>query len=56
MDTRFESYSPEGQALIQKAFSVAEQALGGEVRYDGSPFIGHAVAVARIVSDEIVIA
>ena len=53
MDTRFESYSPEGQALIQKAFSVAEQALGGEVRYDGSPFIGHAVAVARIVSDEI---
>ena len=53
MDTRFESYSPEGQALIQKAYTVAEQALKGEVRYDGSPFIGHAVAVARIVSDEI---
>lgn len=47
------NYSPEGQALIQKAYTVAEQALKGEVRYDGSPFIGHAVAVARIVSDEI---
>ncbi|MBQ1912383.1 MAG: bifunctional (p)ppGpp synthetase/guanosine-3',5'-bis(diphosphate) 3'-pyrophosphohydrolase [Bacteroidales bacterium] len=54
MDTStFSQYSPEGQALIQKAYEVAAEAFKDEVRHDGSPFIGHPLAVARIVSDEI---
>ena len=39
--------------LVGKARAVALAALAGETRYDGSPFIGHPDAVARIVSDEI---
>ena len=49
----FEHYPPEGQELVRKAYAVAEEALRGEVRSDGSPFIAHPVAVAEIVSDEI---
>jgi len=32
---------------------LAESALAGKTRSDGSPFIGHPLAVAKIVSDEI---
>ena len=54
MDTStFSQYSPEGQALIQRAYEVAAEAFKDEVRHDGSPFIGHPLAVARIVADEI---
>jgi len=49
----FIQYSPEGQALIQRARAVAVQALEGETRYDGSPFIGHPDAVAEIAASEI---
>ena len=49
----FPQYSAEGQALIGQAYAVAAEALKGKERYDGTPFLGHPVAVARIVSDEI---
>ncbi|MBO4264174.1 MAG: bifunctional (p)ppGpp synthetase/guanosine-3',5'-bis(diphosphate) 3'-pyrophosphohydrolase [Bacteroidales bacterium] len=39
--------------LIQQAREIAQQALAGEMLYDGSPFIGHADAVAGIVTQEI---
>ena len=39
--------------LVNKAREVALQALQGQERSDGSPFIGHADAVARIVDDEL---
>ena len=41
------------EEVVQKARAVAAAALAGEVRSDGSPFIGHADNVAAIVSDEI---
>ena len=49
----YEQYSPEGQALIQKARECAALALKDHTRHDGSPFIGHPDAVARIVAYEI---
>ena len=39
--------------LIDKARNAAAQALQAYTRHDGTPFIGHPDAVARIVSDEI---
>ncbi len=39
--------------LLGKARAVALEALKDDTRYDGTPFIGHADSVARIVSDEI---
>ena len=49
----FEQYSPEGQALIEKARTLAVEALKDKTRHDGTPFIGHPDAVARIVAYEI---
>ena len=49
----FEQYSPEGQALIEKARALAVEALKDKNRHDGTPFIGHPDAVARIVAYEI---
>ena len=53
MDLSFPKYSEEGQQLILRARSAAAEALKEKVRHDGTPFIGHPDAVARIVSDEI---
>ena len=39
--------------LIDKARAAAAEALKDFTRHDGSPFIGHPDAVAKIVSDEI---
>ena len=39
--------------LIDKARAVAVEALKEKTRHDGSPFINHPDAVARIVADEI---
>ncbi len=39
--------------MTEEARQIALKALEGETRYDGSPFISHADAVARIVTDEI---
>ena len=53
MDLSFPQYSEEGQQLILRARSAAAEALKEKVRHDGTPFIGHPDAVARIVADEI---
>ncbi len=39
--------------IISRARALAAEALKDQTRYDGSPFIGHPDAVARIVADEI---
>ena len=43
----------EKTTLIEKARAAAVAALEGLTRHDGTPFIGHPDAVARIVADEI---
>ena len=40
-------------SLIERARQVAVEALAALTRHDGSPFIGHPDAVARIVTEEI---
>lgn len=52
-DALFPHYSDQGRELIRKAYDVAEQALAGETRSNGTPFFGHPLAVAKIASDEI---
>ena len=49
----FPRYDDNGKALIHKAFLIAEDALSGQTRSNGEPFIGHPVAVAKIACDEI---
>ncbi len=39
--------------IVAKAREVAAEVLKDQTRYDGSPFIGHPDAVARIVQEEI---
>ena len=39
--------------MTEEARLIAQAALEGEARYDGSPFITHADGVARIVTEEI---
>lgn len=43
----------ENSELITRARAAAVEALKDQTRYDGTPFIGHPDAVARIVADEI---
>ena len=43
----------ENSRLISRARAAAVEALKDQIRYDGTPFIGHPDAVARIVADEI---
>ena len=41
------------EEIVQKARDIAVKALSGEVRSDGTPFIGHADNVAAIVENEL---
>ncbi|MBQ2229111.1 MAG: bifunctional (p)ppGpp synthetase/guanosine-3',5'-bis(diphosphate) 3'-pyrophosphohydrolase, partial [Bacteroidales bacterium] len=43
----------EEELLSVKARKIAQDALEGELRYDGTPFISHADGVASIVTSEI---
>ena len=52
-DGLFPNYSGQDRELIRKAYDVAEKALAGVTRSDGSPFLGHPLAVAKIVANEI---
>ena len=52
-DALFPQYSAEGRDLIRKAYDVAEKALAGETRSNGTPFFGHPLAVAKIAAYEI---
>ncbi len=49
----YPSVSVENSRLISRARAAAVEALKDQTRYDGTPFIGHPDAVARIVADEI---
>ena len=46
-------FSPQTQALVDEALTYAEEHLSGALRYDGTPLLDHAAAVASIVIDEI---
>lgn len=50
---KFPHYDEAGLALIEKAYSIAYQALSEDKRDNGKPFIEHPLNVAMIVSDEI---
>ncbi len=47
------NFSQETQRLTDDALAFSGERLAGLVRYDGSPLLDHAVAVARIVISEI---
>ncbi len=46
-------FSPHSVELITKALAIAEEALEGRVRYDGSPLVEHSIRTAQIVACEI---
>lgn len=50
---KFPHYDEAGLALIEKAYTIAQQALSEDKRDNGKPFIEHPLNVAMIVSDEI---
>ncbi len=52
-DELFPGYDEKGRELIRKAYGIAADALDGQTRGNGHPFIEHPVNVARIVADEI---
>ena len=49
----FPRYDEAGLAMVLKAYNIAAEVLKNETRSDGSPFIEHPMAVARIAYDEI---
>lgn len=49
----FPHLSPEGFALVEKAYGIAEHVLSDLQRFNGEPFILHPVGTARIASAEI---
>ena len=46
-------FSPKSQEMIGQALRMAEKALEGMERYDGSPLLDHSVATASIVAGEV---
>ncbi len=53
IETNFPKFDDRGRELIRKAYLIAEKALEGQTRGNGSPFIGHPLGVAKIAADEI---
>ena len=57
MKDRIRQISPQfdgaGQALVEKAYNVAAEALAGKTRENGKPFLEHPENVALIATDEI---
>ncbi len=47
------NFSEQTQRLVDEALEYAGGKLAGLVRYDGSPLLDHAVAVASIVISEV---
>ena len=46
-------FSEKTQRMVDEALLLAEKQLQGVVRYDNSPMLDHAVAVARIIVEEV---
>ncbi len=53
IDELFPNYDEKGRNLVRSAWSIALNALEGQTRGNGHPFIEHPVGVAKIASDEI---
>lgn len=53
IDELFPRYDEAGKELVLKAYTIASDALKEHRRSNGSPFIEHPVAVAKIACDEI---
>ncbi|MDN4472773.1 bifunctional (p)ppGpp synthetase/guanosine-3',5'-bis(diphosphate) 3'-pyrophosphohydrolase [Demequina sp. SYSU T00b26] len=51
LDTFRSHYPRERVAVIERAYSVAEEAHRGQKRKSGEPYITHPIAVAQIVAD-----
>jgi GTP pyrophosphokinase len=49
----FPQFDGAGQALVEKAYNVAAEALAGKTRENGKPFLEHPENVALIAADEI---
>ena len=49
----FPQFDGAGQALVEKAYNVAAEALAGKTRENGKPFLEHPENVALIATDEI---
>ncbi len=49
----FPQFDKAGLALVERAYSVASNALDGLTRFNGRPFLDHPVNVALIATDEI---
>ena len=47
------NFSEQTRALVDEALEYADGKLAGLVRYDGSPLLEHAAAVASIVISEV---
>ena len=47
----FPRFDEKGTALVNAAYSIAEEALKGRVRSNGHPFIEHPDGVAKIAYD-----
>ena len=47
------NYSEQALTMITRALRTASRLTVGELRYDNSPFVTHAVGVARIVSEDL---
>jgi GTP pyrophosphokinase len=50
---KFPQFDEAGQALIEKAYKIAEAALSGMTRENGRPFLDHPMKTALIATDEI---
>lgn len=46
-------FSENSYAIIERALDRAITLTGNDIRYDGTPFIEHAIATAHIISEEI---
>ena len=46
-------FSPITQQMVDRALEFAESHLSGQLRYDNSPMLDHAVNVANIVATEV---
>ncbi|RKY59050.1 MAG: (p)ppGpp synthetase [Candidatus Latescibacterota bacterium] len=44
-------YSPEGIALLERAFAFSREAHRGQTRMSGEPFVSHCVEVAHILAE-----